>query len=99
MAWFKKVTLKSLEEKTWVLHPDEVEIAVEHLQHAVIDLDLALKDFRKVPFEKEITKSLELCLSIIAKSAIILRVKHIQEPWEVDWDWIEVEAVKIDKNL
>lgn len=96
MLWFKKVTLKSLEEKTGTSHPDVLDIIVQHLEHATVSLDMALREFRKAPFDKIMLRTLEMCLSIIAKSAIILRVKFIQEPWEIDWDKIDKQIKKID---
>lgn len=81
MVQFRKFILKVLSGKPPV-DPEEIEIIVKDLDYAVCHLDLALRPLRKAPIEKNIVDSLEMCLKIIATSAIIMRTKYCQEPWE-----------------
>lgn len=81
MAHFRKFVLKVLNGKP-PPDPEEIEIIVKDLDYAVCYLDLALRPLRKAPIEKNIVDSLEMCLKIMATSAILMRTKYCQEPWE-----------------
>ena len=81
MAHFRKFILKVFNGRP-SLGPEEIEIIVKDLDYAVCHLDLALRPLRKAPIEKNVVDSLEMCLKIISTSAILMRTKYCQEPWE-----------------
>jgi hypothetical protein len=83
MVWFKKRTLK-VADPSLVQVPEEIDFIVKDLDFSVVYLELVLKSLRRADFfEPGITGSLELCLKIVATTAIILRTKYCQEAWEL----------------
>jgi hypothetical protein len=81
MARFKKMVLQVVDDKPLPV-PEAIDFIVKDLDYSVVHLDLALRPLRKAPVEKNLVASLEMCLKIMATSAILLRTKYCREVWE-----------------